>query len=734
MAGLNSNPIIDSRYIDSSGFLIGQRRLKELSDNVKQIDRTTVEILNILRGELKQQAAETQTTLNSIEDILKKISARDTIRISNSPSVNTQDTPAPSNSLGRQTRRITRSGDNSDQSSSDSQNNGGEQANASRNRNRRGQFGSDEPGGSSDSRIKGLTTAIRAGFENIKGPDTRGVDPTVEAMHEISQVISPAGRAFKAMGKGALWLFGRRKPKDEALPSEQSRHNRTNERQMERLIDAIRRRGSSALGGIGSGLGSLGGFFGRGAKGAGRFGLKALRFLRRAPVIGSIIGAAMLGQDLYNSKTAEDKGRAIGKFGGGVGGAAAGAVIGTAIFPGVGTAIGAVLGGVLGSTVGDTIGGKFGEWTTTLMDANIPDRIMGAWSTFTTGLSKYFQDKQDKIFNKAEEVRDSAFNWLDKGRAWLGNSEAKARVEINKKYGHSNVPAIKSATKKPKTKAEVLEKATLAAQNWNAGNIDGLSDAATRRLVASTLATESSGGDLGVVNQQGYMGRYQAGASWLADAGLIKGGADAVKASMKGYKREWNWAKSGGMSKFLKNKDNWVDGMSYEKYLSDAAVQDAAFQNVTSKSYQQLLAQGALNGKNENQIAGLLKSAHLGGVNAALTVSKGGTGIPDANDTTPKKYYDDIVHDRDGLKAIGLTKSRSLPTQPTKSVGMTQPVIPQPAQMPKVPEMPIINKQIGSKPPQIVQLAANPDNIGQNVSDRQIAHAVTGGLGMRQYD
>jgi len=58
---------------------------------------------------------------------------------------------------------------------------------------------------------------------------------------------------------------------------------------------------------------------------------------------------------------------------------------------------------------------------------------------------------------------------------------------------------------------------------WAQGNIAGLDDAHTRALVASVVETESSGGDLKVRNEQGYFGRYQAGASWLAEAGLIKG-------------------------------------------------------------------------------------------------------------------------------------------------------------------------------------------------------------------
>ncbi len=60
--------------------------------------------------------------------------------------------------------------------------------------------------------------------------------------------------------------------------------------------------------------------------------------------------------------------------------------------------------------------------------------------------------------------------------------------------------------------ADRREHAVATAQAYHQGNIAGLDDAMTRRLVASVVMTESNGGNLSVTNKQGYVGRYQAGA------------------------------------------------------------------------------------------------------------------------------------------------------------------------------------------------------------------------------
>lgn len=728
LPGTNPNPIIDSRYIDSSGFLIGQRRLKELNDNVKQIDKTTDEILNILRGELKQQAAETKVVLNSIDDVLKKISAKATIRVSNSQSQAANNTgnagnsnqsngqPASNNPLGRRTTRINRTVNNAGQDTQESQNDSAERSSGSK-RNSKGQFesdGSDNQG----SGIRGLTRAIRAGFEMVNAPDTRGIDPTVEAVHEISQLVSPAGRAFKAMGKGAMWLFGRRKPKDEALPKEQAKHNRTLERQMERLIDAIRRKGGSALGGLGSGFGAVGGFFGRGAKGAGKFGLKALRFLRRAPVIGSIIGAATLGYDLFNSKTAEDKGRALGKFGGGMGGAGAGAVIGTAIFPGVGTAVGAVLGGVLGSTVGETIGGKFGEWTKKLIEADLPGRLMGTWATFTTDLSEYFRNKKDQVIGEALDARDTAFDWIDRGRAWLGDKEAQQRVEFNKKYGRSNVP------EKNIPKQQAHHTSQLPPRYFGDTKNTDNQMMVYRAALANGFSENQA---IALTAEVGRENSYK-------DSAMFGKHTDPNKNTKRGVITNqgifsWNGARRTELVKHMKAKGLVLPNGDFVKSQEsvNAQMQFAYWEMKNRPEYTKTKNQFLDNPDIDPQEAatGALPRNYIGW--AIDNPKYSATGLKNRHE-----HQENLMKKLDGSSRGSSIKLSGLPsTTATPIVGMPQPTIPKAVNVPKVQEMPIINKQIGTKPPQVVQIAPNADTIGQNVSDRQIAHAVTGGLGMR---
>jgi len=208
----------------------------------------------------------------------------------------------------------------------------------------------------------------------------------------------------------------------------------------------------------------------------------------------------------------------------------------------------------------------------------------------------------------------------------------------------TNKPAVQASS--TNGKASLQDKAWQTALSYNQGDIAGLDEQHTRALVASTVETESKGGELGITNRQGYLGRYQASASWLAAAELIRGGADAViKArTADGFKNDWSWAVSGGMTRFLEDDSNWVEDMSYEKYLASADIQDAAFKKNSDILYNSLKNQGFIKeNTSQAEIAGLLKAGHIGGLGAAITVAKGGTGSADANGTTPRKYYNDLA-------------------------------------------------------------------------------------------
>ena len=200
------------------------------------------------------------------------------------------------------------------------------------------------------------------------------------------------------------------------------------------------------------------------------------------------------------------------------------------------------------------------------------------------------------------------------------------------------------------TTADDRRKAAATASTYHQGNIHGLDDAMTRRLVASTVLTESHGGDLAVTNKQGYVGRYQAGASWLVEAGYVNREKFDAAYKASGFKSEWDWAKSGGMTRFLKNDGNWNNGLSLDKYKASADLQDKAFKTNCDKLYNRAVKAGLLHeGDPPEKVAGFLKASHLGGYGAGRNVLQGKPVHSDSNGTSPYDYYNDIARNRDGL-------------------------------------------------------------------------------------
>ena len=199
--------------------------------------------------------------------------------------------------------------------------------------------------------------------------------------------------------------------------------------------------------------------------------------------------------------------------------------------------------------------------------------------------------------------------------------------------------------------ADRREHAVATAQAYHQGNIAGLDDAMTRRLIASVTMTESGGGNLSVTNKQGYVGRYQAGAGWLADAGYID--KEKLQEAMKGYRSEWAWASKGHMTEFLNDPSNWKHGLSLEKYKASAELQDDAFRINSSKAYQQAVKNGVLHEEDKpEKIAGFLKARHIAGYGGAVAAATGGRVMRDSNGTSNYDYMHDITRNRDGLDQL----------------------------------------------------------------------------------
>lgn len=521
------------------------------------------------------------------------------------------------------------------------------------------------------------------------------------------------------------------------------------------------------------------------------------RVLTKVPVVGSLLalglgvaGSASIEKDETLSR--DQKNAAQGKNWGGVagslGGAALGAALGTAIAPGIGTVIGGVLGAVvgdwLGGNLGELIGSKFsafmaplapvfseikvwalatwdwirdsasaffdgakavfsgvGKWITERWTAFV-DTVTGVFDTFVSNLKTVLNAlKNVPVLGDAIRAAERAANAVaDAATATAQRTKeaAGAAVEGAKDMaGRAWDGAVEYANARvPKGIRDRVahERALQTAADYKQGNISGLDDAHTRELVASTALTESAGGKLGVVNSAGYLGRYQAGASWLADAGLIRGGSEAVKAAMKrdGFANEYKWGASGGMTRFLNNNTNWNNGLSRAQYLASADIQDKAFRTNSNLAYQQLVNDGTITKSHtQAQIAGLLKARHIAGIGGARAVAAGRTGRKDANGTSARDYYNDLAG-RDaqfsGVFTVGASAAIRAPAAPVVATTKA-PVPPPPPVAPAIPDAPKVQVPLGSAPaakPISVQMP-NPD-AGQDVRDRGIAHIATGGL------
>lgn len=253
------------------------------------------------------------------------------------------------------------------------------------------------------------------------------------------------------------------------------------------------------------------------------------------------------------------------------------------------------------------------------------------------------------------------------------------------------------------------EKAVATAMQYGQGDIAGLDDTMTRRLIASTVFTESNGGDLAISNKQGYIGRYQAGAAWLADAGFVN--QEKLESAMAGYRSEWAWAQSGGMTRFLQSPSNWTNGLNLEGYKASPELQNEAFKRNCDAAYHRAIKNGVLHESDAGeQIAGFLKARHISGYDGAKEVIEGGRPWHDANGTSNYDYYNDIVTNRDGLNRLMV----GVAVPATQRSGLDEPVA---AAKDHIAGEDVIRR--GAHGPQVRQLQASLARLGyQDIDGR----------------
>lgn len=125
---------------------------------------------------------------------------------------------------------------------------------------------------------------------------------------------------------------------------------------------------------------------------------------------------------------------AAGGWAGGAIGAKIGAAIGTAIFPGVGTAIGGVLGGLVGGVTGWLAGDKLGDWVNDLRHSNLIGRMIGVWDTTI----KWWKGAWDDTIAGAGKAFDAV-------KKWAGEKVEAAEETLSDAYGGAKAMAFDAA-------------------------------------------------------------------------------------------------------------------------------------------------------------------------------------------------------------------------------------------------------------------------------------------------
>lgn len=133
---------------------------------------------------------------------------------------------------------------------------------------------------------------------------------------------------------------------------------------------------------------------------------KLLKFGRGLPVIGALAAGASLLD--WNEQSTQEKGGTVGSLAGGGIGGTVGSLFGPA-----GTLIGGMAGSWIGNKLGTAVAPYFKEWTDSLIAADVPGIISTAWKGFVNYASNAFEQAKGTASKVVEGVKDTAGDTLD---------------------------------------------------------------------------------------------------------------------------------------------------------------------------------------------------------------------------------------------------------------------------------------------------------------------------------
>lgn len=473
-------------------------------------------------------------------------------------------------------------------------------------------------------------TAVSGGVSTGMA-DTRGVDPTVDALNELGGLLSPVKKAAGFALKPISMLMKRNK-RSEPLPADQERHNRDERRFWARLVDAVRAQG--------------------------------------------------------------DNGRKMG-------------VVGTAVA--TAATLGVAAGNAISNAIGDTANGVIGD---------VVARGMAKLGSETAKQAVADMEAADDAERYANRERNGNFGSNDRiyefGRSIGAGSLLRG-------WGNEQQGADGGSVDVPTRTMEIIRK------------FEGFQPTAKWDVNALRLGYGSDT----ITNNDGTFRSVKAGDR-----------VDRETAERDLVRR----------SKIFSDAARRTVGNSWDNLPVDtqAALTSVAY---NYGSLPRVVVNAAKTG-DLRKISDAVRSlqGHNNGVNerrrreeADLILKSAEQKIPQQPKlpTTPTKLPESPKALADHAESLPAPAANvtgamtrppmmlSLPAAATSFVA-AMPITASSNRMPPrvqpLPAMPPIREQVSSSKPQVVTIAQSADTIGQNVGDRAIAHAVTGGLGMRGWE
>ncbi|AIY36970.1 hypothetical protein BA71_02150 [Acinetobacter baumannii LAC-4] len=745
----HNNPVLS---YDELGFIIGMKRVEK---KVSTIDSNIEKIIEILTQSFEEQKAQFAKHQPKLTEFQKMLNA-----VNNRPALDFEDL------LKEKANPITQSfvvadkfvkdfADVLEQSVSDLNSANKEQINqpnarkpaieinshedlskivssSAPERDEKGRFVSNNNDDENQSSIRKVAQMITTAIKGVMPKSPQGVDPTVDAINEVGHLLSPVRRAAGLALRPLTGLM-RSKKRNEPLPREQENHNRKQIKLLQRIADNLAAKGG-LLGSIGklltsalsAGGGLLGGALGKGKKGIGKLGKglgKFLKFGRGLPVIGALAAGASLLD--WNEQSTQEKGGTVGSLAGGMIGGTVGSIFGPA-----GTLIGGMAGSWIGNKLGTAVAPYFKEWTDSLIAADVPGIINTAWKGFVSYAANAFDQAKGSASKVVEGVKDTAGDTLDfiKDKfnrfnpfhdgvpTWgVGQGVYKPGFGSNKNipaYGSTNTKALEMIGN------NTVERASSLLRKFEGYNDTAYWDVNAHRVGYGSDTVTDEKGNVTKVTANTKVKKADAERDLERRTRIF-----AAEARSKVGEKAWDNLPMDTQAALTSVAYNY--GALPKSVVK--AVKTGSVEEISTSVRNLQNHNNGINSKRRNSEADIIKSS-VSKTNNLLKpseeINKGGSDINEKI-----TFSNRLEESKKSIKQVLATKPAILPTaQKTNNVNSKLKTqvntavqsFKQPLNTPNPQEVVVVNGSSG--------------NISQNVNDRYLAHALTGGIGMGKLD